>query len=259
MLCPIVNRQSRSTPSRTAPVRSFRARRLQARRLQAWAGALLTLLVVLAARPAPARADVKAEVAALEKKGEAIRYSKPAKGSIDIGGASILVDAPIKKVRGMVQKYGRYKKYVPIFEQSRLIQKKSGSSDVYMEIPVMHGAATIWMVARFAPSKKAGAEEHIVGRYVKGNIDQFVARWRLRPLDAKRTLVKLELLVDPGLPLPSAYVTKGLAYAADKGVTAVRDYAEGRKRLPKSSKRKKSKTPKRKKSKIANERRPKKG
>jgi len=76
---------------------------------------------------------------------------------------------------------------------------------------------------------------------VKGNIDKFVARWRLRPISAKQTLVKLELLVDPGLPLPSSYVTKGLAYAADKGVTAVRDYAEGRKKLPKNKNRKKAK------------------
>lgn len=213
-----------------------------------WASALVALVVALVAHPGSARADLQGEIAALEKKGEAIRYSKRAKSSIDVGGASILVDAPIDKVRRMVQSYGRYKKYVPMFDQSRLIQKQKGKSDVYLQIPVMHGAATIWMVARFAPVKKAGAEEHIVGRFVKGNVDQFVARWRLRPIDEKRTLVKLELLVDPGLPLPDAYVTKSLAYAADKGVTAVRDYAEGRKKLPKKPKRKKAKLAKKKKS-----------
>jgi hypothetical protein len=40
--------------------------------------------------------------------------------------------------------------------------------------------------------------------------------------------VKLELLVDPKLPLPGSAVTPELQYAADKAVTAVRDKAENK-------------------------------
>ena len=60
----------------------------------------------------------------------------------------------------------------------------------------------------------------------KGNVDDFRAVWRLRAVDENRTVLKLEILVDPKLPLPASMVTPELAYAADKAVTAVRDRAE---------------------------------
>ena len=45
-------------------------------------------------------------------------------------------------------------------------------------------------------------------------------------VDDTHTIVKLELLVDPKLPIPGPMLTPELQSAADKAVTAVRDRAE---------------------------------
>jgi ribosome-associated toxin RatA of RatAB toxin-antitoxin module len=196
--------------------------------LFAWAAAA-------ALAPGRAHADLATEVAALEQKGEAIRYARATPGSdIETGGASILVSAPLARVERLVLRFGRYKELVPAFAQSRLVQThKTGEQDVYLEVPVMHGAAKIWGLLRFSkPTRdKNGSSLAISARMMKGNVDDFRAVWRLRAVDDKRTMVKLELFVDPDLPVPTALIEKGLTIAADKGVTAIRDFAEGRKRL----------------------------
>lgn len=169
------------------------------------------------------------EAATLAKRTKALRYSVKTtapENSIDTGGAAIHVNAPIAEVRKVVTDYRHYAEFIKPFEQSRLLSRRKGVSEVYLEVPVMHGAVKIWCVVLFdAPSKDAVGET-IVARYSRGNVDDFRAVWRLRAVDDTHTIVKLELLVDPKLPLPGHLVTPELQYAADKAVTAVRDRAE---------------------------------
>jgi hypothetical protein len=189
--------------------------------------AALALLVAVA--PSTARADEEAD--ALAARGKALRYSvktaAPA-SAIDTGGAAIFVNAPLSEVRKIVTNYGAYAKIIQPFKQSRVLSKKNGVSEVYLEVPVAHGAATVWAVAKMGKPVKDGDEEKIVAEYSRGNVDDFRAVWRLRAIDATHTIVKLEVLVDPKLPLPSSMVTPELKYAADKAVTAVRDESQKR-------------------------------
>lgn len=178
----------------------------------------------------PSGAAAGDEVAALEARGEALPYSLPTQGSeIETGGAAILVHAPLARVESLVLRFGRYKEYVPAFEQSRLVQRhKSGETDVYVEVPVLSGASKLWALLRFSKPVKDAAGEVISARLIKGNMADFRAVWRLRAAGDDRTIVKLELFADPDLPVPDAFVEDGLVAASAKAVTGIRDHAEGR-------------------------------
>lgn len=195
-----------------------------------WSIALFSLALLSVASAGHAN-DKDDEAAALEKRGKALRYAlkttAPA-NPIDTGAAAILVNAPIAEVRKIVTDYRKYDQIIKPFEKSRVISRRKGVSEVYFEVPVARGTVKLWVVAHVDGPTKDGVGEKIVARYSRGNVDDFRAVWRLRAVDDTHTIVKLELLVDPKLPLPGSAVTPELQYAADKAVTAVRDKAENK-------------------------------
>ncbi|AUX41858.1 hypothetical protein SOCE26_032830 [Sorangium cellulosum] len=186
-------------------------------------------VLALSLSPRAARA-ADAESEKLAALGKALRYTlkttEPA-SAIDTGGAAILVKAPLATVRKIVTSYGSYKTFITSFDQSRVLSKRKGTSEVYLQVPILNGAAHIWTVADMSPPTKDGADEVISGRFKRGNVSDFRARWRLRAVDEHHTIVKLELLVAPKLPFPPSAITAQLVRAADKAVTAVRNRAQG--------------------------------
>ncbi|WP_437593100.1 SRPBCC family protein [Sorangium sp. So ce1000] len=190
--------------------------------------ALAVLSLSLTPRAARA-ADADAETEKLASLGKALRYTLKTTGptaAIDTGGAAILVKAPLSTVRKIVTSYGSYKTFIGPFDQSRVLAKRKGTSEVYLQVPIMNGAAHIWTVADMSPPTKDGADEVISGRHKRGNVADFRARWRLRAVDEHHTILKLELFVAPKLPVPPSVVTTQLVKAADKAVTAVRNRAQ---------------------------------
>ncbi|KYG05288.1 hypothetical protein BE21_41725 [Sorangium cellulosum] len=185
-------------------------------------------VLALSLSPRAARA-ADAESEKLASLGKALRYTlkttAPA-STIDTGGAAILIKAPLPTVRKIVTSYGSYKSFITSFDQSRVLAKRKGTSEVYLQVPILNGAAHIWTVADMSPPTKDGADEVISGRHKRGNVADFRARWRLRAVDEHHTILKLELFVDPKLPFPPSAVTTQLARAADKAVTAVRSRAQ---------------------------------
>lgn len=190
--------------------------------------ALVTAFTVLFATPMTTQAGDD-EATRLERRGRAERYTKATtspKNSIDTGGAAIYVNAPIDVVRRIVTDYRNYEKTIKSFKKSKLLSRNKGVSEVYLEVPILHGAATVWVVALIGAPVIEGNEEKITARMLRGNVDDFRAVWRLRAVDAEHTIVKLELLVDPSLPVPSSLVTPELTAASDSAVTGVRKQAE---------------------------------
>ncbi|WP_437970732.1 SRPBCC family protein [Sorangium sp. So ce260] len=185
-------------------------------------------VLALSLSPRVARA-ADAESEKLASLGKALRYTLKTTGpasSIETGGAAILVKAPLPAVRKLVTSYGNYKTFISSFDQSRVLAKRKGTSEVYLQVPILNGAAHIWTVADMSPPTKDGADEVISGRYKRGNVSDFRARWRLRAVDEHHTILKLELFVDPKLPFPPSVVTAQLVRAADRAVTAVRNRAQ---------------------------------
>jgi ribosome-associated toxin RatA of RatAB toxin-antitoxin module len=181
--------------------------------------------------PDTATAETREEtVQRLRDLNKAERYQAPVDGhSIKAGGARVVINAPISVVRSIVQDYGNYEKFMPRFKQSKIVDKNDTSTQVYLQVPILHGAANVWSVVQFGqPIKKADGSEVIRGRMVESNVKEFRAIWTLVPIDEKTTLLSSEILIVPSLPVPGSVVTGELEYASDMAVTSTRKKAEGK-------------------------------
>jgi len=87
----------------------------------------------------------------------------------------------------------------------------------------------IWAVSEFVgPLDWRSHGKRIVGKMKKGNVRAFDGAWKMHPCGPNRTILRLELFMIPKVPVPDAWITPELMWAAGKGVTAVRDMAECR-------------------------------
>jgi len=155
------------------------------------------------------------------------KYQHPTPGSdIDTGGAIIAINTPLDPVMKVLRDYRRYYKILPRLEQSRIMGKKDGVTELYMRAPIMSGFTHIWALSHLSEHKYGPAGRRIRAKYIKGNLDTWHGQWLVTPCGANRTLLKLELFLDPKVPVPASLATRELKWAAAKGVTAVRDMAE---------------------------------
>ncbi len=186
------------------------------------------LIGALGLLPGAARAETEGE--RLLRTHATERYNVPVQGySIKAGGGMTVVNAGLAHVRQTVTDYGHYADFMPRFKKSKIVGKNGPNTDVYLQVAILHGAATVWAVTRFGPPSPEGAGERIEGRLQgQGNVDDLRAVWHLQPIDADHTLVKLELLIVPTLPVPASLVTPELEFASDQAVSATRDRTEAR-------------------------------
>lgn len=183
---------------------------------------LLLSHVSAAAAPAPGPE--------LEKWREVTRFNvKTPYAEINAGAARVNVDAPEELVRSVVQDYKNYAKFMARFEKSQIVGRSGDKTDVYLQVPILKGAAKVWAVVRFEPIKQVDGGEVLVGHMVKGNVKRLDATWRLKKLDDSTTQVALELLIVPDLPVPDSLVVPEVRFAAAKAVEGSRDEAEKRK------------------------------
>ena len=166
----------------------------------------------------------------LRESKKAERYQTAVAGhTIKAGGARIIVNAPLATVRSVVQDYGNYESFMPRFKRSRIVDQNDTATQVYLQVPILHGAANVWSVVQFGqPVKRADGTEIIRGRMVESNVRDFRATWYLVPIDDNTTLLSAEILIVPTLPVPGSVVTGELEYASDMAVTSTRKKAEAK-------------------------------
>lgn len=158
---------------------------------------------------------------------DSVRYSvRTPNSDIEAGAARIRVNAPTAAVLGVVTDYGRWDQFITRFEKVRVVGRSANSVDVYMQVPILKGAAKIWAVVRFTPPKEVGTERVIEGHMIKGNVDRLDAKWRVLPIDESTTELHLQMLIVPKLPVPGSLITGEVAYAADKAVIDLRSAVE---------------------------------
>lgn len=149
--------------------------------------------------------------------------------SIKAGAARTEVRAPLDVVRQAVNDFGSYAEHIKKFEKARVVGRHGDTTDVYLQVPILKGAAKVWAVVRFEPGQRtADGQEVIVGRMLKGNVKRLDAKWHLSRIDDANTKMDLELLIVPDLPIPvpGSLVTGELAYAAEKAVVGMRQRSE---------------------------------
>lgn len=166
----------------------------------------------------------------LEKWREVSRFNvKTPYADINAGAARVNVDAPQDLVRSVVLDFKNYAKFMARFEKSQIVGRSGDKTDVYLQVPILKGAAKVWAVVRFEPIKQVDGGEVLVGHMIKGNVKRLDATWRLKKLDDSSTQVALELLIVPDLPVPDSLVVPEVRFAAAKAVEGSRDEAEKRK------------------------------
>lgn len=175
-------------------------------------------LAVLAAGPAEAKSqDPKAPV----------RYSvRTPNSGIEAGAARTRVQASTDELLQLVTDFDNYTKHISRFEKVKVVGRSGNSVDVYMQVPILKGAAKIWAVVRFAPARESGGERIVEGHMIRGNVDRLDAKWRISRVDDQSSELRLEMLIVPKLPVPGSLVTGEVAYAADKAVAGLRSAAE---------------------------------
>lgn len=143
-----------------------------------------------------------------------------------VAHAEIFVSAPMKDVKSAAMDYGNYSSFITKFSKSKLLKQNGDSAEVYLQAPILHGAATIWAVESFAAPAPEGKGEKIVGTMIKGNLDDLKATWRYRPVDDKHTILSLDIYIEPKMNVPESLVAEEGQDACSDGVKAVKERAE---------------------------------
>jgi len=144
------------------------------------------------------------------------------------GGARTMVLAPDGVVKSVVTDFARYDSFIKQFKSAKIVGKVGDKTDVYLQVPIMHGAVKIWGIVRFDPIKPSGNDQVITGTLIKGNVKRLDATWRIHKVDEQNTELRLELSIVPSMPVPDFVILDELRYAADKAVSGTRDEAERR-------------------------------
>ncbi len=149
------------------------------------------------------------------------------------GGARTVVSASPELVKSVVLDFGNYAHYFDPDKgtnpsrkwASRVVGKSGDKTDLYLEVPILKGAAKIWAIIRFDAPKKVGDAEVVSGKMIKGNVNQLSAKWKMRPGADNTTELQLEFLVVPKLPVPDSLLSSEARGAAAKAVTGMRGEA----------------------------------
>ena len=148
------------------------------------------------------------------------------------GHAEALVDAPADKVAKTAIDFGHYRDLHHKFSSARIIGKEGDQTDVYMRYPVQIGPIKIelYEVMRFAPDRPTGVggAMHIIeGRGIKGDMKRGHTLITIKPVDAKHSILQVDILLVPALPAPQSYVDEELRDGAFDFVNGLRDKAQG--------------------------------
>jgi hypothetical protein len=149
------------------------------------------------------------------------------------GGARTVVTASPELVKSVVLDFEHYAHYFDPDKgrnpsrkwASRVVGKSGDKTDVYLEVPILKGAAKIWAIIRFEPPKKVGDTEVVEGRLIKGNVDKLSAKWKMRRTSENTTELQLEFLVVPKLPVPDSLLSNEARSAAFKAVSGMKGEA----------------------------------
>jgi len=142
--------------------------------------------------------------------------------SVRWGRAIGIVDAPLADVLAVVENYAGYQTFMPHFKVSKVLSQRGTTALVYMQASLAKNTMNLWAQMKVGPKPNEGETRIIEGKMMDGNMDAMLARWEVTPIDANRTLVAFQLLMDPKLPLPDSFVSSENEIATKKTIKALR-------------------------------------
>ncbi len=144
------------------------------------------------------------------------------------GHAEAIIAAPVSYVRDQATDFTHYKDLSNgRIRTSRLVDKHPGSTDVYFQLPVLHGLVTLWQVLRFTDvQKKADGTETFTGKLLSGNVRAAEMTITIRPAGAGRSIASCDMLLVPEFAAPQSAVDAELRDAAESAHRAIASRAE---------------------------------
>ncbi len=153
-------------------------------------------------------------------------FTKSLGSKYETGRAEIFIHAPVSTVKAAVTDYANYAKVIPKFQKAKVLKKSAAATDVYLLIPILKGAASMWSVQHFEAPVTNGKLETVLGKSLQGNVDALNTKWTYRAVDATHTVLSAEIYVEPKLPVPSGTISREAQRAAAEAVISVRAHAE---------------------------------
>ena len=143
------------------------------------------------------------------------------------GSATVVVHAPIDKVREAVLGFGEYSQFMPHYKKCKLLGRTpAGSRDVYMEITALHGAVSMWGRLEVPKPAVVDGVETVEMKLIEGNVKDLKGTWRFSRVDDDHTQLTLEVFLLPNIPLPMSILNEENVKGAVNGVVAMRTRAE---------------------------------
>jgi len=143
------------------------------------------------------------------------------------GSATVVVHAPIDKVREGVLGFGSYAEFMPHYRKCKLLGRNpAGARDVYMEITALHGAVSMWGRLEVPKPTVTDGVEMVEMKLVEGNVKDLRGTWRFSRVDDEHTQLSLEVFLLPNIPLPTNLLNEENVNGAVKGVVAMRERIE---------------------------------
>jgi len=138
------------------------------------------------------------------------------------GMSTVVVNAPIDKVRERVLAFGEYPEFMPYYTKCRVLGRTPRGREVFMEVAALHGAIKMWArIEVLKPVTVDGVETHDT-RFLQGNVRDLKAAWRLKKLAADKTELSLELFLLPKVPLPTSVINDANLESSADGVAALK-------------------------------------
>lgn len=182
-----------------------------------------------AAAPAAPAPEKDPQVARLLEAKKTLHWNQTLPNSKDrYGHAEALVEATADQVAKTATDFGKYRELHRKFKTARVIGKEGDQTDVYMRYPVQLGPMTIelYEVMRFSPDRANGGSHFIEARGIKGDMKRGHTVITVRPVDAKHSLISVDISLVPTLPAPQSYVDEELRDGAEDFVDGIRDRSQ---------------------------------
>jgi ribosome-associated toxin RatA of RatAB toxin-antitoxin module len=143
------------------------------------------------------------------------------------GRSTVTVKASLEKTREAVLDFGHYADFMPHYRNAKVLGRTdTGARDVYMEVEALYGAVKFWAEVELPKATTIDGVETWETRFIKGNVKDFKAIWRLKKLDAQSTELSLEVFLSPNLPMPVHLMNDENLGGSSSGVAAMRAHAE---------------------------------
>lgn len=187
-------------------------------------GSLFAAVLTLAA-PAPrahAQANLQSVTDVLKDGTIQVSSVERSESSVTWGRAVGVVEAPIDDVMSVVQNYAGYQTFMPHFKTSKVLSQRGASALVYMEASIAKDTMKLWAQLKVGPGANRGNTRIIHAKMLSGNMDAMEAIWEISAVDAHRTLVAFQLVMDPKLPLPASFISSENEKASRRTIQALR-------------------------------------